>query len=321
MPLAHVRGPGHPDALCDAMAIALVEEYLRRDPDSRTRLCVTGGRESLFVDGDVVSQADFDPAPILRKALAEIDPTLVVEPFLTCETVQAQLLPLHASFEPWIVYGYATAETPTGWPPAQHAARAAAQAIETARKTHPEGFLLGLDYELVTDDAVQSVALRMDHAPQVAREQVEGVVRPALQAVLPGWSLRFLSSGAAAEAGLRKRSGVSGRLSSARLYSSHIPCHASGIGHAVRHPANLGAWLARTEARRLVGTDAGRGVLIALRWDPFETRPMIVSARNERGDDLAPRLVPEAFDLAAPQPAFVRPGILQEQFRSVWAGE
>ena len=30
MPLAHARGPGHPDALCDTLALALVEEYLRR---------------------------------------------------------------------------------------------------------------------------------------------------------------------------------------------------------------------------------------------------------------------------------------------------
>lgn len=317
MPLAHARGPGHPDALCDTLAIALVEEYLRRDPEARMRLCVTGGRESLFVDGDLVSAADFDPAAILRRVLTEVDPTLTAEPFLTCEPVQANFLPKNASFEPWIVYGYATAETPDGLPPAQSAVRAFAQAVERFR-SQSDGYLLGSDYDLFADDSARDLSMRFEHPATVLKEAVEVAMRSLLEKTLPSWSFRSLAAGSVSEAGLRRRSGVSGRLQAADLYSSHIPAHASGVGSPIRHPGNLGAWLARAEAQRLVKEGFGRGILLVLRWNPFETRPLIVSARNEKGEELSTKISAEMFDLSAVQTAFVQEGALMKRFREPW---
>lgn len=321
MPLAHIRGPGHPDALCDAMAIALVEEYLRRDPASRLQISVTGGRESLFVDGDLVSTADFDPAPVLRRVLSEVDPLLSAEPFLTCEPVQAHFLPACASFEPWIVYGYATAETPDFLPPAQHAARTFAHVLERFRAMDPNGFILGADYDLVADDTSSELMVRMDHAEHIASQAIEQTLQALMQQALPQWSLRLMGSASVKEAGLRRRSGVSGRVSAYDGYSSHIPSSASGVGYALRHPGNLGTWLAHSEAKRLVKEGAGRGVLLVLQWNPFETRPRLVSARNERGEDLSKRCSVEAFDLTAEHPEWVKEGMLIKKFRSVWSEE
>ncbi len=319
MPLAHARGPGHPDALCDTLAIALVEEYLRRDPEARLRLCVTGGRESLFVDGDLASTADFDPATILRRVLAEVDPTLTAEPFVTCEPVHANFLPKNASFDPWIVYGYATAETPDGWPPAQSALHQLLPVLEAFR-AKPDGYALGPDYDLLADDGTREVSMRFEHPSTVPRDEVETSVRALVASALPGWSFRTLAAGSVTEAGLRRRSGVSGRTQAADLYSSHIPAQASGVGYAVRHPGNLGTWLARDEARRLVGEGHGRGILLVLRWNPFETRPIVVSARNERGQDLASHVDPERFDLAAAYGAYTEEGALTHAFRQAWGG-
>lgn len=317
MPLAHLRGPGHPDALCDAMAIALVEEYARRDPEARMRLCVTGGRESVFVDGDILSTADFDPASVLRRVLADVDPTLSAEPFLTCDTVQANFLPSHSSFEPWIAYGYATSETEDGWPLAQSVARTFARALEEKR-TQEDGYLLGADYDLIVDDAHRELALRIERSATIDRAASHRLLQSLKDAVLPGWTLRELSSGSTSEAGLRRRSGVSGRVGAYDVYSSHIPSHLSGVGYALRHPGNLGAWLAREAAQRLVKEGAGRGILIVLRWEPLETRPTIVSVRNERGDDLSARLDHDAFDLSALHTEWVKEGMLGTMFRSVW---
>ncbi len=318
MPLAHARGPGHPDALCDTLAIALVEEYLRRDPEARLHLSVTGGRESLFVDGDLVSTADFDPAAILRRVLTEVDPTLTAEPFVTCEPVHANFLPKNASFDPWIVYGYATSETPDGWPRAQTAVRTFCQAIERFR-SQADGYLLGSDYDLYADDSVQELSMRFEHPSTVLKEAVELALRTLLEKTLPGWSFRPLAAGSVSEAGLHRRSGVSGRLQAADLYSSHIPTHASGVGYPIRHPGNLGVWLARAEAQRLVKEGFGRGILLVLRWNPFETRPLIVSARNEKGEELSAKVSPETFDLSAAQTAFIQEGALMKRFRELWS--
>lgn len=317
MPLAHLRGPGHPDALCDAMAIALTEEYLHRDADARMRLCVTGGRESIFVDGDILSSADFDPATVLRRVLTDVDPTLSAEPFLTCDTVQANFLPLHSSFEPWIVYGYATAETPDAWPLAQHAARLFVRALEEAR-AREQGYLLGSDYDVIADDAHREISIRMERPASVDRVAGEKLMQAVVQKAIPGWSLRLLPSGSTSEAGLRRRSGVSGRVGAYDVYSSHIPAHSSGIGYALRHPGNLGAWLARAEAQRLVKEGAGRGVLIVLRWDPLETRPLIISVRNEKGDDLSTKIDHDFFDLSLPHESLTKEGELGRVFRAIY---
>lgn len=317
MPLAHLRGPGHPDALCDAMAIALVEEYLQRDPDARMRLCVTGGRESVFVDGDILSTADFDPAQVLRRVLSDVDPTLSAEPFLTCDTVQANFLPPNSSFEPWIVYGYATADTASGWPVAKDAAQTFVRGLEQARAGE-EGYLLGSDYDVISDDGKRELSVRMERSLSVNREVSDALLYKIQRIHLPEWSLRLLSSGSTPEAGLGRRSGVSGRASAYDGYSSHIPSHASGVGYALRHPGNLGAWLARAAAKRLVAEEAGRGILIVLRWDPLETRPTIVSVRNERGDDLHTKIDHDSFDLSGEHGLLAKEGMLTKAFREDW---
>lgn len=318
MSLARFRGPGHPDALCDLMAASLVEAYLERDPDARTRFCVTGGRESVFVDGDLVSSADFDAAPVLRQVIAEVDPVLSFESFLTCDAVQAEFLPLAASADPCVVIGYATAETPDQWPLARSAGRQFVQAIEFVRKKEEDGFVLGSDYDVMMDDVRREAIVRMEITSEAHIGVIEGLLQELLDGALQGWKLRLAGKGVIGLSGLRRRSGASGRTSSADQGSSHLPSSASGIGHVVRHPGNLGAWLARAEAKRLVREGKGRGVLLVLRWDAYETRPQLVSARNERGEDLAGNIDLAVLDLSLPHASLSRPDHLTKQLKAEW---
>ena len=318
MSIARFRGPGHPDAVCDLIAAALAEAYLERDAQARTRFCVTGGRESVFVDGDLVSTADFDAAPIVRRIIAAVDPVLSFEPFLTCDAVQTEFLPYGASADPCVIIGYATAETPSRLPVAQHLGRELMRAIEQRRTQEEEGFVLGSDYDLLLDDARREATIRMEVATEEHIPQVERLLQGLVDAHLSGWRLRMAGKGILGTSGLRRRSGASGRTSSADQGSSHLPASASGIGSVVRHPANLGAWLARAAACRLVDGGKGRGVLLVFRWDPYETRPQLVSARNEHGEDLASQVDVALFDLLLPHSAFMRPGLLVEQIRADW---
>ena len=318
MSLARLRGPGHPDALCDLMAAALVEAYLERDPDARTRFCVTGGRESVFVDGDLVSTADFDAAPVLRRVIAEVDPTLSFEPFLTGDAVQTEFLPYAASADPCLIVGYASAETPDFLPLARHAGRLFVQSIESVRRKEQDGFVLGSDYDVVMDDVRREATVRMEIATETHIPAIEKLLVELLDGVLHGWRLRLVGRGVIGMSGLRRRSGASGRVSSIDQMSSHLPSSLSGIGYVVRHPGNMGAWLARAETKRLVQEGKGRGVLLLLRWDPYETRPQLVSARNERGEDLAGGIDVAALDLVAPHTTLTSPDLLIKQLRSDW---
>ena len=84
---ARIRLPGHPDAACDMVAEAIVDEYMRRDPDTRIALSVIGGRGALFVAGDVISAADFDVAQIIQRTLGTIGIGTELEPFVSLEPV------------------------------------------------------------------------------------------------------------------------------------------------------------------------------------------------------------------------------------------
>ncbi len=296
MPFARVLGPGHPDRVCDLLCATLVEAYLRRDVQARTRLCATGGRESVFLDGDIVSTADFDALMELKQVLASVDPAITCEPFLTCESVDSELLPAAASAETCIVHGYATADTASGWPFVREQARSFVQALEMLRVQDPNGFVIGSDYELLADERKKELLLRLDYVPADQRTLLETCLTSLRTTLLDGWTLR-LARGLERGGGLRRRAGMSGRGASIDQTSSPLPSNVSGVGFAPRHPFNLGTWLARQEALRLVREGKGRGVLLALLWKPFETRPEIVSLRNERGDDLRSASDAERFDL------------------------
>lgn len=318
MSLARFRGPGHPDALCDLMAAALTEAYLERDPEARTRFCVTGGRESVFVDGDLVTTADFDAAHVLRRVIAEVDPVLSFEPFLTCDAVQTEFLPSAASADPCVIIGYATAETSDGLSLARSSGRAFLRAIESVRTKKEDGFVLGSDYDILMDDVRREATVRMEIAIETDIVAIERVLADLLESVLHGWKLRFTGKGIIGTSGLRRRSGMSGRTSSADQGSSHLPSSVSGIGYVVRHPANLGAWLAHAWARRCASEGKGRGVLLVLCWDAYEHRPRLVSARNERGEDLARFVDLAAFDLTLPHRICAKPEWLIKQVMAEW---
>lgn len=317
MPIARLRGPAHPDVLCDTMALALVEAYLLRDPEARTRVSVSAGRESVFVDGDLVTSADFDAAPILKKTMAEVDPLLALEPFITCEAVQPDVLPQAASSDHCVVVGYATAETSDGLPPARSAGRSFSRVLERFRGQEEDGFMLPPDYDILADDARCELLLRVMGVPQDHLTILQPRVQALLESVLPAWSLRFAALHGEG-GGLRRSSGRSGVASSADDTTSHLPCMASGVGYVIRHPLNLGRWLAHAATRRLVREERGRGVLLILRWEAGDTRPQLVSARNERGADLSAHVHVADFDLLGAHEAYLSPGLLVAAQRADW---
>ncbi|PIR77205.1 MAG: methionine adenosyltransferase, partial [Candidatus Magasanikbacteria bacterium CG10_big_fil_rev_8_21_14_0_10_38_6] len=58
---------GHPDKLCDRIVDAIVDEYVRRDPNSRVDIQALGGHGMLMIGGTVDSRADFDCAAIVKR--------------------------------------------------------------------------------------------------------------------------------------------------------------------------------------------------------------------------------------------------------------
>ena len=66
---------GHPDKICDQISDAILDEYLRQDPDSRVAVETMVTTGFVAVAGEVTSKANFDKnsqEELIRKIIREI---------------------------------------------------------------------------------------------------------------------------------------------------------------------------------------------------------------------------------------------------------
>jgi S-adenosylmethionine synthetase len=63
---------GHPDKICDKISDALLDEYLRQDPDSRVAVETMTTTGIVVVAGEVTSKAKFDIQDVVRSTIKEI---------------------------------------------------------------------------------------------------------------------------------------------------------------------------------------------------------------------------------------------------------
>ena len=63
---------GHPDKLCDLISDALLDEYLRKDKNSRVALETVAGKDLILVTGEVTSKEKINMESIIRKTIKSI---------------------------------------------------------------------------------------------------------------------------------------------------------------------------------------------------------------------------------------------------------
>jgi hypothetical protein len=284
MSAATVLGPGHPDQACDLVVASVVEEYLRRDPESRLNIRACGGKGVLFLAGEVSSTADFDVSAVIKQTLAACGVFTPIEPFIAFEPMLAPWANVLGSREPTVVESYATHETPELLPKALVLARKLAQALEQKRTMDQDWFWLGTDYEvrvLFTNETRPLVLIRAEHLESVSLEQVRLRIQSVCEVVIKEAEFRINTAGEETQAGLAHRVGSSAR-------STGLPIH---------HPQVAGTLACRALARRLVKEGKGKAVAVRATWLPLETRASFVRLWNEAGHDLSSFLRDEELEI------------------------
>jgi len=79
---------GHPDKVSDHISDAILDEFLRQDPDSRVAVETLVTTDFVAVAGEVTSKGKFDIEKVVRDTIAEIgydDPVLKFDA-KTCES-------------------------------------------------------------------------------------------------------------------------------------------------------------------------------------------------------------------------------------------
>lgn len=186
---------GHPDKVCDQIADALLDEFLKQDPDSRVAVEALATTGMIVVVGEVTSKGQVDVQNIVRRTVKEIgydNPELGFD----CNTCRI-LVSLHeqspdisigvtptankeqGAGDQGLMLGYATNETQEFMPMPINLANKLAMRLSEVRKkkelswVRPDGkSQVTVEYENGKPKRIQTVVLSTQHAPDVDADTI-----------------------------------------------------------------------------------------------------------------------------------------------------
>ncbi len=200
---------GHPDKVCDQISDAILDEYLKQDPDSRVAVETMTTTGFVAVAGEVTSKANFDKQSqeqLIRKTIREIgyDNSDLMFDADSCEV----MLRLHSQSpdisqgvtatenkdqgagDQGLMFGYATNETAELMPLPILLAHKLTKKLSEVRKTkelswvRPDGkSQVSIKYEDDKPTKIETIVISTQHAPKVSNEEItkamiEKVIKP-----------------------------------------------------------------------------------------------------------------------------------------------
>src|SRR5919206_945505 len=202
---------GHPDKVCDQISDAVLDEFLREDPDSRVAVetMITSG--IVFVAGEVSSKGRPDVQKIVRDTIRTIGYAKAEYGFdynscsvLTSLHEQSPDISMGVSANAYkeqgagdqgLMFGFATNETPELMPLPIIVAHQLSMALAQVRKkkelswVRPDGkSQVSVVYEDGVPKRIDSVVISTQHSPDISMSQLrEEVINKVIKPVCNTW--------------------------------------------------------------------------------------------------------------------------------------
>ncbi len=201
---------GHPDKVCDQISDALLDEYLKQDPDSRVAIETLATTGLVVVAGEVTSKAKFDKKAqedVVRRVIREIG---YDKPELEFDADSCEImLRLHTQSpdisqgitanedkeqgagDQGLMFGYATNETEELMPMPIILAHKLTKKLSEVRKSkelpwlRPDGkSQVSVQYEDGKPKKIETIVISTQHAPDVSNSEItdsilEKIIKPA----------------------------------------------------------------------------------------------------------------------------------------------
>lgn len=202
---------GHPDKVCDQISDAVLDEFLRRDPDSRVAVesMITSG--IVFVAGEVTSKGKVDVQKIVRDTIRAIGYDRPEYGF-DCDSCSV-LTSLHeqspdismgvnaseekeqGAGDQGLMFGFATNETPELMPLPITVAHQLSMSLARVRKKKELGWVrpdgksqVSVVYEDGVPKRIDSVVISTQHSPDISMSQLrEEVINKVIKPVCDSW--------------------------------------------------------------------------------------------------------------------------------------
>jgi S-adenosylmethionine synthetase len=323
---------GHPDKVCDQISDAILDAYLKEDPDSRVGLETLCTKNKIVLAGEVRSNARLDPDALADIARLTVRGIGYDFPGFDWRSVDVSVL-VHSQSpdiargvdagdrrsegagDQGMMFGYACNETPELMPAPIALAHQILRNLAAARKSGRAGGLLPdaksqvtMRYEGGKPVSVDTVVVSTHHHADLSQDGVQALVLPILNDILrKGWELgsarilinptgRFVVGGPESDTGLTGRKIIVDTYGGAALHG--------GGAFSGKDPTKVdrsGAYAARHLAKNVVAAGLAERCLIQIAYAIGVPEPVSIYVQAE-GADAAPseqigRTIREVVDL------------------------
>ena len=231
---------GHPDKICDQISDAILDEFLKRDPDSRIAVESMATTGLVFVAGEVTSRGRIDIQQIVRNTVRDIgydksEYGFDCDSCSVLESLHEQSPDISIGVTPngfkeqgagdqGLMFGYATDETQELMPLPIAMAHKLSMTLSEVRRNKKLGWIrpdgksqVSVTYEDFKPKRIDTVVVSTQHSPEVGLEQIrQEIIENVIKPVCSNWidnntkflvnpTGRFVIGGPPADTGLTGR--------------------------------------------------------------------------------------------------------------------